>query len=86
MTAHEIVWLDHGREPQNEPNPAYPHGIDIPSPSEPSCRVLLPYPAQRCGIYIVTCRACGFVAGITTAGRVDDPRSIGLPCQRGTLQ
>ena len=29
---HTIEWHDSGREPQCEPNPAYPDGIDVPSP------------------------------------------------------
>jgi len=36
-----IEWLDASREPHCLPNPAYPHGIDIPSPrlgSRSSCR------------------------------------------------
>jgi hypothetical protein len=81
-----IKWLDGKREPQCPPNPAYPDGIDIPSPrhGEPGfrfCTVALPYPALRCGSYVVRCNRCGLCVGITTAGRRDDPRSIELDCQ-----
>lgn len=41
----------------------------------------LPYPAERCGVYLVTCDKCGYSAAITTAGRVDDPRSVTIPCR-----
>jgi hypothetical protein len=81
-----IVWLDSGREPQCPPNPDYPNGIDVPSPRHGEagfkfCTVTLPYPAKRCGSYVIECTKCGFRVGITTAGRPDDPRSVELECQ-----
>jgi hypothetical protein len=81
-----IEWIDTGREPQCPPNPAYPDGKDIPSPrhGEPGfrfCVAQLPYPAKRCGVYIVKCLRCGFRIGVTTAGRVDDPKSVEIECQ-----
>lgn len=51
--------------------------IDVPE----SCRVALPYPAKRCGAYVVTCRICGTRTGVTTAGRADDPRSLTVSCK-----
>jgi hypothetical protein len=83
-----IKWLDRGREPQCAPNPDYPTGIDIDCSghNEPSCKTSLPYPARRCGLYFVECKACGSNAAITTAGRPDDPRSVTLPCKRGAVQ
>ena len=82
--AHTITWRDSGREPRCEPNPEFPNGIDvvIGNPIDPSCGVTLPYPARRCGYYIVECRACGLRIAITTAGRPDDPRSVRFPCDR----
>lgn len=78
----KISWVDSGREPQCEPNPAYPNGKDIhaPADAEQTCMVKLPYPAKRCGLYVVRCEKCGMSVGITTAGRPDDPRSIVLEC------
>lgn len=79
-----IEWVDHGREPKNPPNPAYPNGIDVDgtrSSTEQWCEVLLPYPAKRCGVYIVECSKCGIVVGCTTAGRPDDPRSFKFNCK-----
>src|SRR5262245_5527648 len=81
-----VTWFDHGREPQCEPNPAYPDGIDLDArtPEEkrkPACKVDLPYPAKRCGLYLVVCERCHTSAGITTAGRPDDPRSVMIPCK-----
>lgn len=81
-----IDWLDSEREPQVKPDPKYPNGKDIVShdvaAGQPSCKIDLPYPARRCGTYIIECESCGIVIAITTAGRPDDPRSITVPCKR----
>ena len=79
----KISWIDREREPQCPPNPNYPNGMDIDSAkgAVKSCKTDLPYPAKRCGVYIVKCLNCGYTAAITTAGRVDDPRSVTLPCK-----
>jgi hypothetical protein len=79
----KIEWIDREREPQCEPNPAYPNGIDLDgSNGGMACMALLPYPAKRCGLYIVECETCGARVGCTTAGRPDDPRSIKIACLR----
>ena len=77
-----VMWNDAGREPQCAPNPDYPNGIDldVSRGATQICTVTLPYPAKRCGQYIVECRLCGYKAIITTAGRLDDPKSVKLPC------
>jgi len=82
--AIRVTWHDGGREPQCEPNPAYPKGIDLDVSlgAKNTCSVTLPYPAKRCGHFIVKCRACGTRIAITTAGRPDDPRSVRIPCSR----
>ena len=79
----EVQWVDHRREPQCQPNPAFPDGIDldVSGGAERSCSTDLPYPAKRCGVYIVTCEACAVRAVITTAGRPDDPRSVRVACK-----
>jgi hypothetical protein len=86
----QISWHDSRREPGCEPNPAYPTGIDIDMSqgAETTCTTDLPYPAKRCGIYIVECTLCRLRVGLTTAGRPDDPRSVKMPCilQPGTAQ
>lgn len=93
----DIVWRDGEREPSQKPNPDYPQGIDLDAnkysalPGRvPTCVVKLPYPAERIGVYVITCQRCGFSTGCTTAGRVDDPRSITIPCKtrrgQGTIQ
>ncbi len=63
--------------------PAYPLGIDVDLSEgvTKSCKTPLPYPAKRCGVWHVKCLDCGYVGACTTAGRVDDPRSIKLPCK-----
>ena len=80
----QIEWIDHGREPRCPPNPKYPDGIDIKADGVPAlvarCKADLPYPAKRCGAYIVQCRVCGIRVGFTTAGRPDDPRSVEIAC------
>jgi hypothetical protein len=78
-----VTWIDRMRKPQCEPNPAYPHGIDldVTDGRVPNCKATLPYPAKRIGYYVVKCRVCDFRAVCTTAGRVDDPRSITVPCK-----
>jgi hypothetical protein len=82
-TDFEVEWVDGGREPQCAPDPAYPAGKDLDaSEGAPSCFVELPYPAKRCGLYIVKCSRCEMSIGVTTAGRPDDPRSLRMPCRR----
>lgn len=77
-----VQWVDLEREPQCEPNPAYPDGVDVDvSFGLPACSASLPYPAKRCGFYRVKCQICGLAVGVTAAGRVDDPRSITIPCR-----
>ena len=81
---HTVIRIDRHREPQCAPNPAYPDGIDMDATRGlpgPSCKVALPYPAKRCGMYEVKCNVCGIVVAITTAGRPDDPRSLTIPCK-----
>ena len=78
-----VKWIDSGREPKNEPNPAFPNGVDVDLAGEAkvACLVDLPYPARRCGYYFVACDKCGYTAMITTAGRPDDPKTAKLPCK-----
>jgi len=78
----KIQWVDRGREPQCPPDPRYPKGIDcdFTNGQEPSCASDLPYPAKRCGVFVVECETCGQRIAITTAGRHDDPRSVKFPC------
>lgn len=86
----KIKWIDHGREPQCPPNPEYPHGIDIDTVKDfdgPKCKADLPYPAKRCGVYLIGCEICGTAVAITTAGRPDDPKSVMILCKMsGTRQ
>ena len=80
-----IEWIDYGREPRVRPNPDYPEGVDVDASGGriPACSTPLPYPARRCGMFVVTCTICGTNAGITTAGRPDDPRSFKTACKGG---
>jgi len=89
MTQHTVEWIDKGREPQCAPNPNYPNGkplrlTDIVKAKVDHCKVDLPYPAKRCGVYVVECQKCGLKVGITTAGRPDDPTYIELACGQNT--
>lgn len=83
MSQFRIEWIDGGREPRCAPDPAYPTGKDIRISKEfdgRNCLVELPYPARRCGFYLVECSMCGVRVAVTTAGRPDDPRSAQIPC------
>jgi len=81
-TRTKIEWIDHKRDPQCAPNPAYPEGIDLDCANgAPSCKIDLPYPAKRCGLYLVECLICGYRVACTTAGRPDDPKSVNIPCK-----
>lgn len=78
----KIEWIDSGREPRCAPNPAHPNGTDVDASfgAAAFCMGSLPYPAERCGLYIVECDHCGLRVGVTTAGRPDDPRSLKIAC------
>ena len=78
-----VHWLDRQREPKDAPDPNYPFGIDldVSKGAKATCTAKLPYPAKRCGVYIVQCQLCGFTAAVTTAGRADDPKSVKIPCK-----
>jgi hypothetical protein len=80
--SHRIDWFDGGREPQCAPDPRYPTGIDIDASNGATiaCVVMLPYPAKRCGHYLVRCRTCGQKVAVTTAGRPDDPKTVTIAC------
>ena len=80
--AKKISWIDSGREPRARSDPAYPDGIDLDLSrgKSPACDVKLPYPAKRCGQYLIMCETCPQVIMVTTAGRRDDPRSVKMLC------
>jgi hypothetical protein len=82
-----VTWIDQGQEPRVSPNPAYPEGIDldITDGQEPNCMTALPYPAKRIGYYRIWCRQCGIRVACTTAGRIDDPRTIRVACKNGKI-
>lgn len=82
----EISFLTNGRTPKCAPNPDYPLGIDIDASegATVTCKASLPYPAQFCGVWRVKCLDCGYVAAVTAAGRVDDPRSVRVACKSKT--
>jgi hypothetical protein len=81
-----VHWVDRGYEPKSPSNPAYPDGMnhDLTGGDRltKSCKTALPYPAKRCGYYVVTCSKCHVKTIITTAGRPDDPKSVRLACKR----
>ena len=63
-------------------DPKHPNGVMIDlAGNKKSCLVNFKYPAPECGIWIARCNKCGFSAGITAAGRADDPRCAILPCK-----
>ena len=79
-----VEWVDGGREPRCAPDPAYPKGVDVEivrHEGAATCRTALPYPARRCGYFVVACQLCGLTCLVTTAGRPDDPRSLRVECK-----
>src|SRR5580765_1556151 len=82
MSDIQIDFVSYHRTAKNPPNPEYPEGVnlDLTKGAKVACLADLPYPAQCCGILFVRCRKCGANAAITTAGRLDDPRTVKLPC------
>ncbi len=76
-------WVDSGREPECPSDPDFPNGVDIDTTdgAKVFCEIVLPYPAPRCGYYLLTCDVCRLQAAITTAGRPDDPRSVKIACK-----
>lgn len=83
MNKLKVRWIDHGRKPTQKSNPLYPKGIDLDlsKGADMCCAQALPYPAKRCGMFMVTCELCGLKVAISTAGRPDDPRSVKLACK-----
>ena len=79
----KITWVDHKREPVCPSNPSYPKGmdVDVSGGARKTCTTDVPYPAERCGLYILQCEACGLTTAITTAGRADDPRTVKVACR-----
>lgn len=82
-----VTFLSHNRKPKCAPNPAYPDGmeVDLTDGKKVACLAELPYPAECCGVWIVRCETCGASAGITAAGRIDDPRTVKLGCKSSAL-
>jgi hypothetical protein len=78
----KITWIDGKREPQEKPDLNHPHGIDLDLSrgKRPVCETKLPYPAKRCGFYLVVCGKCAQRIIVTAAGRPDDPRSVRIRC------
>jgi hypothetical protein len=80
-----VAWVDRGFDPVCDPDPRFPNGVDIDVTNGQvrSCQTELPYPAERCGYFVVACSVCGLSCAITTAGRRDDPRSLKVACKGG---
>jgi hypothetical protein len=68
------------------PDIRYPNGIDlsvVPKGHDGGvCLVTLLRPADGIGCWVITCEECGLTVACTTAGRIDDPRSMTMPCRR----
>jgi len=78
-----VTFLDGGREAQCPPDPLYPNGIkvDISRGAAQACVVNLPYPAPRCGQWVIGCERCHQVNIVSAAGRPDDPRQVRIACR-----
>ena len=84
MSQFVVTWHDSGRQPTNRPDPKWPNGIDLDLSHGRAdcCTVELPYPARRIGTCVVRCTICLLRTVCTTAGRLDDPRSLTMACGR----
>src|SRR5262245_18491236 len=78
-----LHWLPKAEAAQEAARPEFPNGIDVDlSEGSPhSCKCDLPYPAAGNGMHAVECLICGLRAGVTAAGRVDDPKSVKFRCK-----
>jgi hypothetical protein len=78
-----IEFTPNGRgKAQCPPNPKFPCGTIIDGAHDKiGCAVNLPYPGPECGALVVTCLKCGVRAGVTCAGRVDDPKVLIIACK-----
>lgn len=80
-----VDWVDLHRYASHPADPSYPNGsaIDVALDAPRACRLALPSPTARCGLWVITCRVCGYSIALNTAGRADDPSSVRLPCRAG---
>lgn len=79
----DVHFLDAGRYAEKPADPKYPDGTWVnlsENAIQVSCTRGLPYPAPRCGSYVIRCRVCGKTVAISVAGRADDPRRVTIPC------
>ena len=81
----KVEFLDSGREPKCPPDPNYLQGmhVDMSGGASRACQGLIPYPAPRCGQYLISCHTCKTLVMVTVAGRPDDVRSVKLACKLG---
>jgi hypothetical protein len=70
------------RKAKCPPNLRYPHGTHIDLGTRPACLVSLPYPAPRCGWFLLDCPVCRENLLVTVSGQRDDPCSVMLPCRK----
>lgn len=85
---HTVEFIDLEREPRHQFLREHMHGLDLDLSRgvEDVCVVPVPWPAERCGYWMIRCAFCGLSTMITAAGRVDDPRSVKLACKHGRMQ
>ena len=85
----EVSWVDRQRKATEPANPFYPKGkdVDVSAGAAKACMVVLPCPAPRgqedrqCGLWLIKCKRCGVNNVVTTAGRLDDPRTVRMACR-----
>ena len=79
----DIEWVAKPARRLPPPDPAHPIGVDLDASdgAEMTCSTPLVYPAPGRGEFIVECRICFMRVSVTAFGRMDDPRTLILPCQ-----
>lgn len=80
---HTVEWVSKNRPPQCAPNPDFPDGKNLMhfDPEYLHCKIPIPYPAECCGTWIISCLKCGLRVAATAAGRPDDPKSLTVNCK-----
>jgi hypothetical protein len=82
MSALKATFVGTGLRPRCPPDPRYPDGkaFDLAGDG-PSCVVDLEHPAPSVGQWVIVCEICGYRLIATAASRVDDPKTIRVPCK-----
>jgi hypothetical protein len=82
--SHSIEWWDYDVDSVDPADSAHQLGrsLDYSNGQVPHCVFIVPWPAARCGHYVIKCYRCGGAYAVQTNGRLDDPVSVKVGCFR----